>query len=106
MEKENSSKIIAEQEYEEKSVEVPKSNENVPLARNIMVKSPPLMDISNESTEDYNEKSMEEPSGSQVHGENGNHTYKFSLQYNNFCGNFYNINSPADFMYWKNIRNF
>ena len=71
LEKENSSEMKSEKDTDEKSVQVPKSNAKVLLSTDITVKSPPLIDISNESTEDYNEQVMEEPSGSQVHGESG-----------------------------------
>ena len=45
---------------------------------NFVVKSPEMIDISHDdSTEDYGEKSMEEPTGSQMHGDNGQYIIYF-----------------------------
>ena len=57
-----------------------KAHHNVSL-RNFIVKSPEMIDITqDDSNEDYGEKSMEEPTGSQIHGDNGKYIFYFMFR--------------------------
>ena len=69
--KENISNVTAPQDCDDEILDLTKAKPSDALSKKFMIKSPPLIDISNDSKEDYHERSMDEASGSQIHGDNG-----------------------------------